>query len=69
MPELPEVETVVRGLRRSRIVGHAVADVRIGWQRTIAAVDPETFRHQLVGTCITNIERRAKFIVLSLAWG
>ena len=69
MPELPEVETVVRGLRRSRIVGHDVSDVRIGWQRTIAAVDPETFRHQLVGTCITNIERRAKFIVLSLSSG
>lgn len=65
LPELPEVETVVRGLREP-LVGRQVSGVQVYWPRTIAAPSPEEFAAQLVGRRIRAVARRGKFIVVHL---
>jgi formamidopyrimidine-DNA glycosylase len=67
VPELPEVETVVRELR-PHLVGRAIVDVDVDWPRTIAqpAGDAAGFRCGLRGKRIVGLGRRAKFVVLYL---
>lgn len=69
MPELPEVETVVRGLRREGLAGHTIRDVQIAWPRIIATPAPEAFCRRVTGRRINAITRRGKYIVLSLDAG
>jgi len=66
MPELPEVETVVRDLRAAGIVGRSITRVSVSWARTVAEPTLSAFKRQLRGRRITAIERRAKYIVLRL---
>jgi formamidopyrimidine-DNA glycosylase len=65
MPELPEVETVRAGLSRL-IVGLQVASVDFDWPKSFpnAPADVEQF---LVGATITNVERRAKVLLVELS--
>ena len=65
MPELPEVETVVRTLR-PHLVGRTFTDAKVYWHRTIGAVPVEDFRQRLVNRSIVDVSRRAKYIVLTL---
>lgn len=65
MPELPEVETIVRKLRL-RVVGQRVTDVQVRWQRSIAVPSVERFIGELVGRELQAIDRRGKFVVISL---
>jgi len=37
MPELPEVETVVRDLRAARLIGRRIVRARVFWNKTVAA--------------------------------
>jgi formamidopyrimidine-DNA glycosylase len=64
MPELPEVETVVRGLRRS-ILGRTILSVRLG--KTDFIDDPVALEEQLPGRRIEVIERFGKFMLLRLS--
>ncbi len=59
MPELPEVETTVRGLR-AILIGERLAavDLRRG---DLRRAFPEGLVQRLVGARITGIERRAKY--------
>jgi formamidopyrimidine-DNA glycosylase len=66
MPELPEVETVVRGLGTS-LIGRTIARVTIRWSGSIGAPDPDTFVQQLNGKNITDVDRRGKWIVIKLS--
>ncbi len=66
MPELPEVETVVRDLRAHGLEGARIIAVVVRWARTISNRAPKKFAAQLAGRTITGITRRAKFIVLAL---
>lgn len=68
MPELPEVETVVRGLRQ-HIVGRTITSVEVYWPATVATPAPEEFQARLVGQRIRCVERRGKFIILRLEQG
>ncbi|MFY0542946.1 DNA-formamidopyrimidine glycosylase [Brevibacillus sp. H7] len=62
MPELPEVETVVRTLRKL-VLGKTMARVSVLLPRIIRRPDDvEEFKAQLVGQTIRDIKRRAKFI-------
>ena len=63
MPELPEVEHVVRGLRAAGVEGAQIAAVRLLWARSAESPD---LASQLVGRRIMRIRRRAKFIVMEL---
>lgn len=68
MPELPEVETVVRRLRRP-LIGRTITGVRILWPRTIARPSLEMFRRRLAGQRIRAIDRRGKYLVFRLRAG
>jgi len=65
MPELPEVETVARGLQ-STIVGETIQDVEVIWDKALICDDP--YDH-LVGKTILAVGRRAKFIIIDLDQG
>lgn len=69
MPELPEVETVVRELRRQRVEGRRIMRVRVRWARTIAMPSPHRFAGCLQGQRIDRIERRGKYVVMRLSGG
>jgi formamidopyrimidine-DNA glycosylase len=66
MPELPEVETFVRALRRP-LVGRTIAEARNDWPRHIAVPPPDEFRARLAGRRIEAIDRRGKYLVFTLS--
>ena len=63
MPELPEVETVVRGLRAA-LPGRTFVDVRLGKSGFID--DPAALAERLPGTRILDVTRLGKFICIGL---
>ena len=65
MPELPEVETLVRRLREP-VIGRTIEDVTIYWKRTIARPAPKEFARMLRGCTVQAIDRRAKYLVFTL---
>lgn len=71
MPELPEVETIVRNLRSDlesspSLVGRRILSVRTSWPRHIVEPDLDEFQARLRDRRITGIERRGKYIVIRL---
>ena len=68
MPELPEVETVVRDLR-PRIVGAEISGARSSWSRTLRTHDPDGFDAAVRGRRIEAVGRRAKLLVIELSGG
>ena len=67
MPELPEVEIVVRGLRK-RLVGQRVLGVEVRNRKSFPATQTLIDTH-LIGSTIKEVHRRQKLIVISLASG
>ncbi len=65
MPELPEVETVVRSLA-PQVTGRRILNVEFGKPR-VWKTDPETSGRMLIGRLITAVERYGKYIVFRLA--
>jgi formamidopyrimidine-DNA glycosylase len=65
MPELPEVETVVR-LIRPRIEGRTIERTRVSWRRTLGGVTPGSFDRELRGAAVRRVWRRGKYIVFDL---
>ncbi|HXU22347.1 MAG TPA: bifunctional DNA-formamidopyrimidine glycosylase/DNA-(apurinic or apyrimidinic site) lyase [Verrucomicrobiae bacterium] len=63
MPELPEVETVARGLR-AVLPGRRILSVRLG--KTDFIEDPAALEQCLPGCRITAVRRHGKFLVLDL---
>jgi formamidopyrimidine-DNA glycosylase len=63
MPELPEVETVVRGLRLS-LPGRAVVEVRFG--KTDFVDNPAEIAERLPSLRISEVTRLGKFICIGL---
>jgi formamidopyrimidine-DNA glycosylase len=64
MPELPEVETIIRGLKR-HLAGRRIANVEFPWPGLVVGDVDETTR-QLRGQRITDIHRHGKYIVVEL---
>jgi formamidopyrimidine-DNA glycosylase len=64
MPELPEVETVARGLRRA-ILGRRIVSVTLG--KTDFIDDPVALEEHLPGRQIAAVERFGKFMLLRLS--
>jgi formamidopyrimidine-DNA glycosylase len=64
MPELPEVETVARGLQKS-VAGRRVISVRLG--KTDFIDDPTALELHLPGRQIEKVERYGKFMLLRLS--
>ena len=64
MPELPEVETIVRGLRR-RVRGRTIENAEFLWVRTCVG-DPDATVAGLRGQRIAELRRWGKYIVFDL---
>ena len=67
MPELPEVETVIKGLR-PLITDKIVTEVEIREENMIAypEADISAFKNSLVGSKIEAVNRRGKYIIIEL---
>lgn len=65
MPELPEVEHVVRALRRS-ILGRRILAAEINLPRLLVGSSPVSFKRKLRGARIDAINRRGKYILIEL---
>ncbi len=68
MPELPEVETVRRGLTRL-VVGRKVLGTEVRWEKTISGMAPEEFDAELVGRTIEKVDRRGKYLLFRFSGG
>jgi formamidopyrimidine-DNA glycosylase len=67
MPELPEVETIVRDLNKE-VLGRTFLDVRTDFKKTIKKPKSfEEFKKEIKGRKILNIRRRAKNIIFELS--
>jgi formamidopyrimidine-DNA glycosylase len=70
MPELPEVETIVRDLRKAKppIIGAAFFDVWTDFRRIVKKPKNfEEFRKEIKGKKILDIKRRGKNIIFKLS--
>ncbi|ANZ58275.1 DNA-formamidopyrimidine glycosylase [Fructilactobacillus lindneri] len=65
MPELPEVETVRKGLT-SLVAGAKIKSVEVIYSKMLN-VSPEEFKEKLVGKEIIKIERRGKYLLFRLS--
>ncbi|NSW53150.1 MAG: bifunctional DNA-formamidopyrimidine glycosylase/DNA-(apurinic or apyrimidinic site) lyase [Anaerolineae bacterium] len=71
MPELPEVETVVRSLRNGGafglpVIGRTVASAQVLWDRSIQSPDAHTFCQLIPDHTVLAVERRGKFIIMRM---
>jgi formamidopyrimidine-DNA glycosylase len=65
MPELPEVEHVVRALRRA-VPRRRIIAVDVSLPRLLAGISPASFKRKLRGARIEAINRRGKYILFEL---
>ncbi len=68
MPELPEVETVRRGLA-TRVVGRRIERVWVGRERVVRRTSRDELIAGLTGTTIERADRRGKYLLLPLDSG
>jgi formamidopyrimidine-DNA glycosylase len=71
VPELPEVETIRRGLRDGgagypSLVGETVVSAQVLWARTLALPDAAQFCARLPGQVIGDFGRRGKLLIVCL---
>jgi formamidopyrimidine-DNA glycosylase len=64
MPELPEVETVARGLSGA-LEGHVIAEIRQN-RGDLRIPFPENLAQRLKGRRVVHVGRRAKYLLLTL---
>lgn len=67
MPELPEVETIARGLQRV-LPGAVFARVTVNWRPTVVR-SPLEVERRLPGQRVEHVGRRGKYLVIALAGG
>ena len=66
MPELPEVETIVRQLNKT-VKGLKIKDAWTDWPKTIKTHSLPKFKKEVKGLKILKAHRRAKYIMLDLS--
>jgi formamidopyrimidine-DNA glycosylase len=71
LPELPEVETIrqrlIKGFKKSpSILSQTIRQVNLLWNGSLAEPDPQTFAAFLPGQQVLAVDRRAKFLVLTI---
>ena len=74
MPELPEVETIRRGLISGSdgvpsLVHQRITSVDLFWRKTVASPDPLQFIQGLQQREIVSLSRRGKFLLINLDHG
>ena len=65
MPELPEVETVVRGLRKP-LIGRRIERMWQDWAPTVHSPAPDEFAARVAGQQVRALNRRGKYILIAL---
>jgi formamidopyrimidine-DNA glycosylase len=65
MPELPEVEHVVRALRRV-VTGRTIVASEVRLPKLIAPLSPLSFNRRIKNSTIKGVSRRGKFILIEL---
>ena len=65
MPELPEVETVRRGIE-AKVLGRTITSVEVGRERSVRRVGRETVIAGLTGATMTRAWRRGKYLMCDL---
>ncbi len=68
MPELPEVETVRRGLQQN-FVGRKITKVEVGRERTVRRTSREALIDGLTGVKVLSATRRGKYLICALDSG
>jgi formamidopyrimidine-DNA glycosylase len=68
VPELPEVETVRRGLER-HLVGRRITSVDVGRERTVRRTSRQALIAGLTDTVVVAADRRGKYLLLPLDSG
>lgn len=68
MPELPEVEVICRGIRPF-LVGRTVTAIHCSGKRLRHPVPLEAMQRKIINQTISTVERRAKFLQISLQTG
>lgn len=68
MPELPEVETVRRGLER-HLVGRRIERVEVGRERSVRRTSRDAVTAGLTDTVVEAADRRGKYLLLPLDSG
>ncbi len=68
MPELPEVETVVRTLRERApsLIERTIQSVEIAWPREVQGIAAEKFVGQVTGSRVVGVRRHGKNIMIDL---
>ncbi|HMS23338.1 MAG TPA: bifunctional DNA-formamidopyrimidine glycosylase/DNA-(apurinic or apyrimidinic site) lyase [Candidatus Saccharibacteria bacterium] len=64
MPELPEVETVRRGLSKL-IIGKQIVNVEFNWAKSFPNA-PNDVKNFFIGSKIQSVRRRAKVLIIDL---
>jgi len=67
MPELPEVQTVVDGLRDHGLIGRRIMDVEVRCSAIVAEPSLPAFRRWIRRKRIQGVSRRGKYIVIALS--
>ncbi len=67
MPELPEVETIVRELREAQLIGAKIIMARVFWNRSIDPPNSHDFIRRIADQTIVDIHRRGKNIIFTLS--
>lgn len=68
VPELPEVETVRRGLAGT-LVGRTVTAVEISGPRTVRRQDPAEFARRVEGRRVVSVGRHGKYLLVECSGG
>lgn len=69
MPELPEVETIVRQLRARGVEGREILSVKVNWARTVEPLSAARFSREVRGKTIVEISRTGKWMLFALSSG
>jgi formamidopyrimidine-DNA glycosylase len=74
MPELPEVETIIRFLVTGAnggipVIGKRIESADVLWERSLANISKNDFIKRINNQVIDSVRRRAKFIVFDLPNG
>lgn len=68
MPELAEVETIIRGLR-PELQGRVIHSAAVDWPNTVATSSIPAFERRIAGKRVASLTRRGKYIVMGLSGG
>ncbi len=69
MPELPEVHTILEDLKQAGLQGRTIQQAHVYWPKTVNQPDVATFCQVLPHKQILALERRGKYLFLTLSEG